>query len=89
MNPAINRTIPRMPSGTAAIDGSDATLMPCAKSDGFGVVVEVAIELNASTMPTTAMRTHVPAIVSDAIPDQTNHRVARVFGAVELALPDS
>jgi hypothetical protein len=78
-----------MPSGTAAIDGSDATLMPCAKSDAFGVVVEVAIELNASTMPTTVITTHAAAKVSDAIPDQINHRVARVFRADELALPDS
>ena len=78
-----------MPSGTEAIDGSDATLMPSAKSDGFGVVAEFAIELNVSTMPTTVMTTHVAAKVSDAIPDQINHRVARVFGADELALPDS
>jgi len=89
MNPATSKTIPRMPNGTTAINGSDATLMPCAKSDGFGVVGEVAIELNVSIMPTTVMTRHVAAKVSDAIPDQISHRVARVAGADELPLPDS
>jgi hypothetical protein len=78
-----------MPSGTTASDGSDTTLMLCAKSDGSGVVVEVAIELNVSTIPTTVMTRQVADKASDAIPDQINHRVARVFGADEIALPDS
>jgi len=60
-----------------------------AKSEGFGVVVEVASELNANTIPTMVMATNEAAKVSDAIPDQINHRVARVFGADEPALPDS
>jgi hypothetical protein len=86
MTPAIIRITPRIARGTTAIDGIDATLMPCANSDGFGAVVGLAIELNVRSMPTRVARKQANATARDAIPDRTNHRVERegVLSEVEL-----
>ncbi len=89
MRPAISKMTPRIASGAAAIEGIDTTLMACAKSDGLGAVVELAIKLNARIIPMRVTRKQANATVSDAIPDRTNHCVERVGGAVDVALLDS
>ncbi len=89
MTPATSRMTPRIASSPAAIDGIDTTLMSCAKSDGFGAVLELAIELNTRSIPTRVVTKQANATARDAIPDRTSHRVERVCGSAEVALPGS
>lgn len=78
--------LPRISGGTTAIDGIDAALIPSANSDGFGAVVELAIESNAWSMPTRVARKQANATARHAMPDRTSHRVDFVGGFREIVL---
>ena len=82
-------TTPRMPSGSTKNNGIKATCMPSARPDGLAVVADSATVVNVIIMKTTDRTIQLTARASNTAPDQTNHRVVRVFvGANEPVLLD-
>ena len=86
-NPRIINTIPRMASGAAVTEGINALLMPLARSEGSGVVGDVAIVSNDDIIPKTDEITQTTARRSVTAPAQIIQRVARVRGAAFDASP--
>lgn len=67
-----------MASGAAATDGSNALLMPLARSEGRGVEDDVAISSNVHIIPTTVAIRQRTASDRATAPVHIIHRVARV-----------
>ena len=76
-----------MASGAAAAEGINALLMPLARSEGRGVVDDVAIVSNAHIIPMAVAIRQKTASERATAPVQIIHRVARVRGAAIDASP--
>ena len=69
-----------------AADGISAVLIPLARSEGLGVVVELATASNDHIIISTVMKRQHNAKASKMLPVVTIQRVGRVRGAVVVAV---
>ena len=80
--PRIRNTRPTSPSGITATEGIIAMLIPLARSEGFGVVVEFATASNDQIIINTVTRRQHNASPSKMLPVAIIQRVGRVLDAV-------
>lgn len=84
--PKIKNARPATPRGTAATAGTIAVLIPLAKSEGFGAVVELAMASNDNIIISTVAKKQHNASPSRRLPVVIIQRVGRVRDAAVVVV---